>query len=84
MRFLSLLPLAALLALPFITSCTALRAGTPVKAGYEAEEPSWAMRYIPGLKTVSDLIPPPTEARTKWDEWQKGRSSGGEPKADPW
>ena len=84
MRFRSVLPLVALLALPFITSCTTLRAGTPVKAGYEADEPGWALRYIPGLKTISDLIPPPNEARTKWDEWQRERGGSGEPKDKAW
>ncbi len=83
MRFLSVLPLAALLVLPFITSCTTLRAGAPVKAGYEIDETSWALRYIPGLKTLSDLIPPPTEARTKWDEWQKTQQGKGEAKDSP-
>lgn len=84
MKFLPLLPLAAIAILPLVTSCTTIRAGSPVKAGFEAEEPSWALRYIPGLKTLSDLIPPPTEARMKWDEWQKDKNKGGDMKTEAW
>ena len=35
------------------------------------------MRYIPGLKAISDFIPPPNEARLKWDEENKK-------KGNPW
>ncbi len=71
MKIISLVSVAAVMALILLTSCSTLRVGSPVKAGYEVEEPSWALRYIPGLKAISDLIPPPNEARTKWDEAQK-------------
>lgn len=74
MKALSIIAVAAVLTFPFLTSCTTLRAGAPVKAGFEAEEPGWALRHIPGLKALSNLIPPPTDARLKWDEWQKGKN----------
>jgi hypothetical protein len=64
----------------FASSCSTLRSGSPVKAGYDAEKPvfdteegGWAYRNIPGVKALSNFVPPPTEARTKWDEWQKKR-----------
>jgi len=54
--------------------------GSPVKAGYDskkaaldAEEEGWASRNIPGIRSLSKFVPPPNEARTKWDEWQKKR-----------
>jgi hypothetical protein len=71
MKFLSIFTVAAILACPLLTSCTSMRAGNPVKAGFDVEEPSWAVRYIPGLKALSDFVPPPTEARVKWDKWQQ-------------
>jgi hypothetical protein len=73
MKIISVVSVAAVVALPLFTSCSTMRVGAPVKAGYEVEEPSWALRYIPGLKAVSDFIPPPNEARMKWDEAQKKR-----------
>jgi hypothetical protein len=73
MRFTSLIVVAAMLMLPLLTSCSSLRLGSPVKAGFEAEEEGWASRNIPGVKKLSELIPPPTEARQKWDERQKQR-----------
>jgi hypothetical protein len=64
----------------FASSCSTLRSGSPVKARYDAEKPvfdaeegGWAYRNIPGVKALSNFVPPPTEARTKWDEWQKKR-----------
>lgn len=75
MKIMSMVAVAALMALPLLTSCTTLQVGTPVKAGYEVEQPSWPVRYIPGLKTLSDLVPPPNEARLKWDEAQKKRGN---------
>jgi hypothetical protein len=64
----------------FSSSCSTLRTGSPVKARYEAEKPKfdveeggWAYRNVPGVKALSDFVPPPNEARTKWDEWQKKR-----------
>jgi hypothetical protein len=62
----------------FASSCSTLRSGNPVKAGYAPEKPAfdveeggWAYRNIPGVKALSDFVPPPNEARTKWDESQK-------------
>lgn len=77
MKIMLTVSVAALTALPLLTSCSTLQVGAPVKAGYEVETPSWPMRYIPGLKAISDFIPPPNEARQKWDEAQKR-------KGNPW
>jgi hypothetical protein len=64
----------------FASSCSTLRSGSAVKAGYDADKPvfdaeegGWAYRNIPGVKALSNFVPPPNEARTKWDEWQKKR-----------
>jgi hypothetical protein len=72
--------LAIIFSLTILASCSALRTGSPVKAGYDtqkagfdAEEEGWASRNIPGVKTLSNFVPPPNEARTKWDDWQKRR-----------
>jgi hypothetical protein len=71
--------MAAFVILPLATSCTSLRAPKLVKAGYEAEkEEAWASRYIPGASALSNLVPPPTDARTKWDEYQKRHDEGGQ------
>ncbi|MGO9568334.1 MAG: hypothetical protein ACLP5H_12405 [Desulfomonilaceae bacterium] len=68
----------------FASSCSTLRSGNPVKAGYDVEKPAfdaeeggWVYRNVPGVKALSNLVPPPSEARTKWDEWQKK-------KQEPW
>jgi|GEM_PF-2320483 len=59
----------AILALPLFTSCSTLKSGTAVKAAFDLEEQeSWMMRKIPGLKTLSELVPPPNENRIKWDK----------------
>ncbi|MBM3299644.1 MAG: hypothetical protein FJY85_06800 [Deltaproteobacteria bacterium] len=74
MRLLRTTLLASALILPLAVSCTNLRAPSVVKAGYEAEtEESWASRYLPGVRTLSRLVPPPTDARTQWDEYQRKR-----------
>jgi uncharacterized protein YceK len=68
------------LSLMLLASCSTLRSAIPVKAGYHADkaafdtdEEGWASRHIPGIKALSNFVPPPSEARTKWDEWQKKR-----------
>jgi hypothetical protein len=45
-------------------------------AGYESEKTGWVQRNLPSLETLSNMIPPPTEARTKWDESQKKQRDG--------
>ncbi|MBI4962090.1 MAG: hypothetical protein HY913_02325 [Desulfomonile tiedjei] len=60
--------------LPFMTSCSALRSGNPVPAGYDADKQGWVSKYIPGAKSVSNFIPPPSEARTNWDRWYDKRN----------
>lgn len=76
MRIVLSVCLIGLVALFFLTSCSGLRGGNPaVKAAYEAEDDEgWAKRNIPGLKTLSDLIPPPNEARIKWDQRNRKQS----------
>ncbi|MCX5860688.1 MAG: hypothetical protein WCG29_00240 [Desulfomonile sp.] len=76
MRIVSALGLVGLVVLPFLTSCSGLRSGnTAVKASFEANEnDGWMTRKIPGMKTLSDLIPPPNEARMKWDQRNRRQS----------
>jgi hypothetical protein len=72
MRIISACCVLGLMVLPFITSCSSMRSGNAVKATYEVDEnDGWMTRKIPGLKTLSKLVPPPTEARIKWDQRQK-------------
>jgi uncharacterized protein YceK len=79
--------MALIVALALLSSCSSLRSGTAVKAGYDAEEKvpdrasdqpganrGWAARHIPGWKTVGTLVPEPTEARTNWDNWMTRRN----------
>jgi uncharacterized protein YceK len=72
--------LAVALSVILLASCSTLRSAIPVKAGYDADkagfdidEEGWASRHIPGIKALSNFVPPPNEARTKWDDWQKKR-----------
>jgi hypothetical protein len=81
MKSISALCLSIILSLLLLASCTTLRSGIPVKAGFDAEKPGfdiddegWASRNIPGVRALSNLIPPPNEARTKWDDWQKKKN----------
>ncbi len=73
--------------MPFCSSCSVIRAGAPVKADYSEEkdqaeakkigelsEESWASRYIPGWRAVTGLVPPPSDARKKWDNWNRKRN----------
>ncbi len=78
MRIPSVFLLLVVTALPFMTSCSTLRSGNPVKAGYEADnKQGWASKYIPGVKSVSQFIPPPSDARNNWDRWYEKRK-------EPW
>jgi hypothetical protein len=55
-------------------SCSTLRTGAPVKAGYDVlEEKSWLSRKMPVIDKLANLFPPPTEARKIWDNRQKKR-----------
>jgi hypothetical protein len=52
-------------------------AGSIVKpAGYETEKTGWLQKNLPSLEKLSNLIPPPTDARMKWDETQKRQKDG--------
>lgn len=69
--------LVALLSIPLLNACSSLRSGHAVPAGYETEKKSPITKYLPGGQTISNFLPPPSEARTNWDRWYEKRS-------DPW
>jgi hypothetical protein len=75
-RFLPLLVIG-LLGVPLLNGCTTMRSGKAVPAAYESEKQGSVTKYIPGLQSLSNLLPPPSEARTNWDQWYKKQS-------DPW
>jgi hypothetical protein len=61
--------LVVILVLFLAASCTSLRSGKAVKAAYDANESDgWMSRHIPGVKKLSEIIPPPNEARKQWDQ----------------
>ncbi len=61
--------LVLVLVLVLTASCTSLRSGKAVKAAYDANEnDGWLSRNIPGVKRLSEIIPPPNEARKQWDQ----------------
>lgn len=71
MRSLGCAVLMLIVSVFFLTGCAALslrRDAVPVQARYEPDSPTWAERYLPGVKWLANLLPPPTEARIKWDE----------------
>ncbi len=37
------------------------------------KQQNWASRHIPGWKALASFLPPPTEARMKWDEYYKSQ-----------
>jgi hypothetical protein len=61
-----------------VSSCSSIQtAGSIVKpAGYENEKTGWLQKNLPSLEKLSNLIPPPTDARMKWDETQKRQKDG--------
>jgi hypothetical protein len=75
MKFIAIASLAAICALFLACGCSTVNWATPAKASYEPEEESWASRYIPGVKALSNAIPKPTEARIQWDQYHKNRNS---------
>jgi hypothetical protein len=90
MKISTVLAAILVLVLALLTSCATLRLSNPLKvtpvvkegephrAAYQAaSEEGWAARYIPGWKKLSDLIPPPNEARKDWDQWLNGRGRPG-------
>ncbi|MEW6349652.1 MAG: hypothetical protein AB1646_11370 [Thermodesulfobacteriota bacterium] len=40
-----------------------------------ATQASWASRHIPGWRALTAYLPPPTDARMKWDEYYKSQGS---------
>ena len=79
MKYISILSLAAVVGFFLLPSCSAVKWAVPAKAGADMDEESWASRYIPGVRAVSNIIPPPSEARVIWDERYKKRESWGSP-----
>lgn len=75
MKYIAILSLAAVVGFFLLPSCSAVKWAVPAKAGSDMDEESWALRYVPGLKALSDFIPPPTEARTQWDERYRNRNN---------
>ena len=55
------------------SSCSTLTASAPVKASFDSEEDSWLARKIPAVKSLSNMIPPPSDARLKWDQYNQGK-----------
>jgi hypothetical protein len=78
-RFLPLLVIG-LLGIPLLNGCTTMRSAKAVPAAYEEEKKSSVSRYIPGLSSLSNLLPPPSEARTNWDRWYEKRSETWKPR----
>ncbi|MGB9618373.1 MAG: hypothetical protein ACP5M0_07385 [Desulfomonilaceae bacterium] len=73
-RFLGI-ALVWVLVLFLAASCTSLRSGNAVKAAFDANESDgWLSRHIPGVKKLSEIIPPPNEARKQWDQRLKRQS----------
>lgn len=65
---------AVLFMIAFLSSsCSTLTASTPVKASFDSEEDSWLARKIPAVKSLSNMIPPPSDARLKWDQYNQGK-----------
>jgi hypothetical protein len=72
MRPLSLTVVAIVLMIPLLSSCASTGTATFMKAGFDRQDSEgWASKYIPGISALSRLVPPPTEARLKWDQEQK-------------
>ena len=87
MKLYAYLIVSCIIVLPFFVSCSAIRTAVPVKAGFSAENETaeakkigdppkegWASRYIPGWRAVTGFVPPPSDARQKWDEWNRKRN----------
>ncbi len=79
MKYVSILSLAAVMVLFLLASCSAVKWAVPAGAGADMDEESWASRYIPGVRAASNFIPPPTEARIRWDERYNKREHWGSP-----
>lgn len=78
MRILPLAVMAALLISPLLSSCASTGTPTFMKAGFDRQDDEgWASKYIPGIGALSRLVPPPSEARLKWDEQQKRLNNPG-------
>ena len=71
MKYIAILSAVTVVGFFLLPSCSAVKWAVPAKAGGDMDEDSWALRYIPGLKAVSDFVPQPTEARLQWEERYK-------------
>ena len=74
MKYVAILSLATVIGFLLLPSCSAVKWAVPAKAGSDMDEDSWALRYIPGLKAMSDFVPPPNDARMQWDERYKSKN----------
>jgi hypothetical protein len=79
MKYISILSLVAVVGFFLLPSCSAVKWAVPAGAGADMDDESWASRYIPGVKAISNFVPQPTEARVQWDERYKKREHWGSP-----
>ncbi len=77
MKFIVIVSVAAITSLFLLSGCSTLNWATPAKASFEPDEESWASKYVPGVKALSDFVPKPTEARVQWDKYQKNKYGPG-------
>lgn len=61
-----------------MSSCSSMQSSVSAvrPAGYENEKTGWLQKNLPSLETISNIIPPPNDARLKWDETLKKQKDG--------
>jgi hypothetical protein len=79
MKYISILSLVAVVGLFLLASCSTVKWAVPAGAGTDMDDESWASQYIPGVRALSNFVPPPTEARIQWDEQYKKRYHSSSP-----
>ena len=79
MKYIPILSLIVVMGFCLLPSCSAVKWAVPAGAGTDMDDESWASRYIPGVRAISNLVPPPTEARMQWDERYKKHEHWGSP-----
>ncbi|MCL5122926.1 MAG: hypothetical protein M1511_00215 [Deltaproteobacteria bacterium] len=62
-----------------LSSCSSVQTSALRPAGYENEKTGWIQRNLPSLEKLSNMIPPPTDARNKWDEMQNKQRGNNQP-----
>ena len=63
----------------FLASCSSVQTSALRPAGYEDEKAGWIQRNLPSIEKLSNMLPPPTDDRTKWDEIQNKQKVGAKP-----